>query len=297
MSLINFTALEASGLKMPSHPLGRSVVYHWLKIDRMNALYESHLQGLEGAAFVEALLSHLEIRVEVSDDDLRHLPEKGPFIVVSNHPFGFLDGVVMLHLMRRHPDFKVMANFFLGEFAPIRDRFIAVNPFSGQHPMNVQGMRRALAHVEAGGALGIFPAGEVATVQRGLGRVEDKAWHRSMVRLICKAGVPVVPIRFSGGNSAWFHLVGKIHPYLRTLSIPSELFKKRGATIGLRIGMAVSADVLRQTGGVEEAGAYLRACVNALAPARVKPDMGLQSLMKRVQPVVDAVDPLLLCDE
>lgn len=156
MSLINFTALEASGLKMPSHPLGRSVVHHWLKIDRMNALYESHLQGLEGAAFVEALLSQLEIRVEVSDDDLRHLPEKGPFIVVSNHPFGFLDGVVMLHLMRRHPDFKVMANFFLGEFAPICDRFIAVNPFSGQHPMNVQGMRRALAHVEGGGALGIF---------------------------------------------------------------------------------------------------------------------------------------------
>ena len=83
-------------------------------------------------------------------------------------------------------------------------------------------MKEALRHLSEGGALGLFPAGEVSAYQADSNSIEDKAWSRSVLKLIRKADVPVIPIYFKGSNSMLFQILGMIHPMLRTVKLPLE---------------------------------------------------------------------------
>jgi putative hemolysin len=265
MDLISFSRIEKMGLKFPKNPILKSFLFRYLKVRRMNRLYKAHLVGHQGIRFIEKLMGAMNIHFEIPPEELKNIPEKGPFLVISNHPYGFLDGVALINLVgRQRNDFKVLANYFLSEFEPIRDYFIPLNPFEGKNRMNVNGLRVALTHLRDGKPLGLFPAGEVATMQKGFGKIEDKEWDPAVIRFIKSAGVPVIPVYFFGSNSFIFHLLGKIHPYLRTLTIPSEFFKKQNKNIRLRVGKPVMPEELNEFADNEKAGRYLRTCLYAL---------------------------------
>ena len=99
------------------------------KISNMNKRYDkmSHLNGKD---FLDAVLENYEIDYEVPEDDLKRLPKAGPFITISNHPLGGIDGIVLLKIMLKYrPDYKVMANFLLQRFKPLAHYIFPVNPF------------------------------------------------------------------------------------------------------------------------------------------------------------------------
>lgn len=292
MELISFENLEKSGLKMPGNRLLQKLLFRYLKIERMNRLYREKLGHCQGIHFVDGLLQTMNIRVEVPVEELKNIPEKGPFIVMCNHPYGFLDGLTMLQLMgHRFESFKVLANYFLGEFGPIKDFFIPLNPFTSKVGMNISGLKIAMRHLADGQPLGIFPSGEVATMQHGFGKVEDKEWDIHTVRFMRKANVAIVPLYFFGQNSLKFHVLGKIHPYLRTLSIPSEFFKKEGQTVRLRVGKPIHPNELNTFDSDEKAGRFLRTCLTALGRHEVKQRFSGFNLRRSVapEPIVEPV--------
>lgn len=222
-----------------------------------NQLPSHSRQGLD---LIEATLNYLDIRIDVDEEALRKaIPAEGPFITVSNHPFGFLDGVILLLVIGRiRPDFRVVANFLLSYFAPIAELFITVNPFESRGPKGMGGMRKSLAQLHAGKGLGLFPAGEVSTWYKGQQGIADKEWSLSSMRLIRKAAVPVIPVYFHGHNSASFHWLGKLHPALRTLRIPAEFLKKRSSVIQMGIGNSISPDTIERYNSDEELRHFLR---------------------------------------
>ncbi|MEL7534464.1 MAG: lysophospholipid acyltransferase family protein [Bacteroidota bacterium] len=226
-------------------------------IDSMNRLYDS-VEAKEGLAFVEALFKQQAIRLEISGKGLEKLPKEGPFVTVSNHPFGFWDGLALLQLIQsQRPDFKVMANSLLEQIDPIQDAFIPVNPFDGNSKTNVDGLKKALHHLEEGKSLGIFPAGEVSSLHNG--NIVDRVWSRSVIKLIRKAEVAVVPIYFEGSNSALFHLLGLLHPNLRTAAIPAENMRRKNTVIKIKVGNPISVKEIKAINGVDRLGRYLRA--------------------------------------
>ena len=86
-------------------------------------------QGVE-PDFNAAILKGMNLHVELEEADLANIPKTGPVILVSNHPFGGIEGVVLLDILRRaRPDFKVMANYYLDAIPEMRKDFIFVNPF------------------------------------------------------------------------------------------------------------------------------------------------------------------------
>ncbi|MFT3740458.1 MAG: GNAT family N-acyltransferase [Breznakibacter sp.] len=292
MELISFSNLERSGLKMPENQLLKKLLFRYLKVERMNRLYRDKLKHCQGIHFVDGLLQTQNMHVEVPVEELKNIPEKGPFIVMANHPFGFLDGLTMIQLMAHHfPNFKVLANYFLGEFEPIKEFFIPLNPFTSKVGMNISGLKTAMRHLSDGYPLGIFPSGEVATMQKGFGKVEDKEWDVNVVRFMLKSNVPIVPFYFFGQNSLNFHLLGKIHPYLRTLSIPAEFFKKEGQTVRLRIGKPIMPGDLKAFENNEKAGRFLRTCLSALERHEVKQRFSGFNLRRgqKPEPIIDPV--------
>lgn len=270
-------------------------------LNRLNEFYAG-LPKKNGLEFLDAAFKELNITCKVDAAELANLPASGPFILVSNHPFGLLDGMLLIRVIcEKRPDFKVMANFMLQKIEPISQYFIYVDPFEGEEmkSKNIRGMKDAMKHLASGSSLGIFPAGEVSTYQKGFTNIRDKEWNVSVLKLMKRVSVPILPVYFHGSNRLIFHLLGKIHPSLRTATIPSEMFHKQNHEIKLRIGAALTVDEQKKFETAEDLGRYLRARVYALGSAwseRKTFQQRLQ-LLKRPQTIIDAVTPAALQKE
>ena len=237
-----------------------SAVMRLAKINKVNDLYDK-IKDLEGQEFFDKLLGELNIKYLAFQEDLAKIPKTGPFILVSNHPLGALDGVIMCKILTEiRPDFKVMGNFLLTKIKPMEPYVISVNPFEKRKEAysSMSGMREALKHLSDGGCLGIFPAGEVSNKNNEYNEILDKEWQEPALKLIKKAQVPVVPMYFHAKNSRLFYNVSKIHPDLQTLLLPSEMVNKREKPIKIRIGRPVTPKILNEYETPKELGEFLR---------------------------------------
>ena len=231
-----------------------------IKINEVNSIL-SNTRDLDGLGFIDKILEILKIRIDFKELEIKNFPSSGAFIAIANHPYGGIEGLVLLKLLCTiRPEAKLMANFLLKKIPNISQYLVAVNPFETiQHPSSVQGIKTTWKLLDEGVPIAIFPAGEVSAYQMEVQRVTDKQWHPVVGKLIAKANVPVVPVYFHGHNGLLFNLLGMIHPMLRTAKLPSELFNKQGYTIRLRIGKPVQKEKLAQYSNPTRLLGYLRA--------------------------------------
>lgn len=221
----------------------------------------------EPAAFAQAALSSLMVEWQADGEGLEGIPERGPAIVVANHPFGGVEGLVLLAaLHRRRPDVKLLANHLLGRMPGLRNALIPVNVF-GNARANLGALRAALKWVGSGGLLVIFPAGEVSHLQLRRREVADPPWHENIGRLVRQCRAPVVPVYFPGGNDWLFQAAGLLHPRLRTALLARALLKCRGRRLGMQVGRAIAWQRLDKLNSDRELIDYLRLRTYLLAGA------------------------------
>lgn len=263
---IKRTVLEYDDLrKMIPFFEGKEKFVNWLikflSLDKVNDLHD-HNCDTPGAPFVDGLLKELNISLRIDNEHvLDNLPE-GAFVTVSNHPFGALDGIILIKLMAsRRPNFKVMVNMFLNYISAMRPNFIAVDPLASEDPekraTTMKGIREAMIHVKRGNPLGFFPAGAVSKINKNM-RIVDREWQSTIIRLIQQLNVPVIPIYFHGHNSTWFNILGVISWKLRTLRLPSEVFRKKNKTFHISIGNPISVEEQAKYKTPEELGKFLK---------------------------------------
>jgi len=212
-----------------------------LRISTANKVYNKH-KHLNDLPFLKGLLDEFQIEFEIPEEDFKRIPKEGPFITISNHPLGGIDGILLLRLLVEHrPDYKIIANFLLHRIEPLKPYVMPVNPFETHKDTksSVAGIKNALLHLREGKPLGIFPAGEVSTYRDGKLMV-DKEWEEGAVKLIKKAKVPVIPIYFHAKNSRLFYVLSRISDTLRTAKLPSELLSQKNRVIKVRIGKPIS---------------------------------------------------------
>ncbi|MCG7500917.1 lysophospholipid acyltransferase family protein [Tenacibaculum sp. Mcav3-52] len=212
-----------------------------LRISTANEIYNKH-KHKKDLPFLNGLLDEFQIEFEIPEEDLKRIPKEGPFITISNHPLGGIDGILLLKLLLEHrADYKIIANFLLHRIEPLKPYVMPVNPFENHKDAksSVAGIKNALLHLREGKPLGLFPAGEVSTYRDGKLMV-DKEWEQGAVRLIKKAKVPVIPIYFHAKNSQLFYTLSKISDTLRTAKLPSELLSQKNRVIKVRIGKPIS---------------------------------------------------------
>ncbi|WP_445710533.1 GNAT family N-acyltransferase [Flavobacterium sp.] len=230
-----------------------------LKISTLNKIYDrnKHLEKLD---FLNAILDEFQIKFEIPEEDLKRLPKDGGYITISNHPLGGIDGILLLKLMlEREPDFKIIANFLLHRIEPMKPYIMPVNPFEEHKDAksSLIGIKETLRHLSDGKPLGMFPAGEVSTYKDGK-IVVDKAWEEGAIKIIKKAGVPVVPIYFHAKNSKLFYFLSKLNGTLRTAKLPSELLSQKNRVIKVRIGKPISVAEQNEYNTTETYGEFLR---------------------------------------
>ncbi len=217
-------------------------IEHLAGLRALNQKY-SRIQSIPaGLEFVNKALSEMCVSVEVTETDRARIPAQGPVLVVANHPFGAIEGLILTQLLGSYrSDFRIMANYLLNRIPQMQPLLIAVDPF--ERPIaatsNVAPMRQSIAWLNKGGMLAMFPAGVVSHLQLSKRRVAEPPWKRSVACLVRATGATVLPVFFDGCNSAMFQVAGLLHPMLRTALLPRELLNKQGQVVILRVGKPI----------------------------------------------------------
>ncbi len=235
------------------------VILRTTRLSKINNEYEKR-KHLKGEEFINSILNGFEIDYEIPEKDLRRIPNTGPFITISNHPLGGIDGMILMKtVLSQRSDFKVIANFLLHRLEPLKPYIMPVNPFEDHKDAksSISGIKAAISHLKEGNSLGIFPAGEVSTY-RDERSIVDRAWEPGAMKLIQKAGVPVIPIYFHAKNSMFFYRLAGLSDILRTAKLPSEMLTQKKRKIKVRIGNAIKPEELAAHPNLETFTAFLR---------------------------------------
>ena len=256
---------NALGLKGFFGTCVAGLAYGYLRLGKINRLFDG-AADYQGREFADHLLENMGITIDVSPEQLENIPKEGGFVMVSNHPFGGIEGVMLLSAIAKvRPDFKIMANFILSHIPNLKECFFAVNPFekNPEWKSSVGGIKGAIQHIAAGHGLGVFPAGEVSRYHDH-DYPEDLPWSTSIARIIKNANVPVIPAFWEGRNSKLFYAVDKIHPMLGTARLTKELINKHDQCFNLQIGKPILPAEIELYENPKDLAAYLRSRSYAL---------------------------------
>lgn len=267
--VLNYDDIRAMVPKLDGHPRLVNWLLKFLSVDKVNYVHRACCDT-PGPDFVRRLLfEQFKIKLRVDNEQvLDHLPE-GAFITVSNHPLGALDGIALIHLIAsRRPKYRVMVNMILGHITAMRPNFIAVDQSASTDPakraVSVAGIRQALRQLADGEPIGFFPAGAMSKTNWKYQTV-DREWQESVLQIIWRAKVPVIPIYFHDKNSLWCNFLGHALWQARSLRIPAEVFRKVGKTLHVSVGEPVSPEEQREhASNPNELGVYLREKTYAL---------------------------------
>jgi len=223
-------------------------VLEWLLApEGINRIVEAARETPE--TFFAGALKSIDVELACSEADRRRIPTKGPALLVCNHPFGMLEGLLLGALLERHrEDYRFVAHTLLASIPEIAECILPVDPFSSRDSMreNVQSLRRAQQWLQQGGLLVTFPAGEVSNLQGMPPAVIDPAWNTRLFRIAKRQGVPVIPAFFHGRNSLTFQFAGLLYPAIRSALLCRELMNKRGGRFTLAVGTPIRPEQMGQ---------------------------------------------------
>ncbi len=207
-------------------------------IRRFEAMGVPHGQGFWAQA-----LGVMGIDLVTPQEQIENIPERGPLVIVANHPHGLVDGMVLAELIgRRRTDYKILTRSLLTGVAEIDDFMIPV-PFPHEPDAlerNLEMRKKAMEHLKQGGCVVLFPAGEVASAKTWLGPAIEKEWHAFTAKMVLRSEAQVLPIYFQGQNSRWYQIANKLSAVLRQSLLLYEvrhaLNKPQAPVVGEVIG-------------------------------------------------------------
>jgi putative hemolysin len=242
-----------------------------LMLSRLNAVYGEIVEKDDVKGFVDESLEKLGIAYEAREEDIWMVPKTGAFLVVANHPFGGVEGLILCALLLKvRTDVRIMANYLLERIPQLRPVLLCVDPFGAREAVrkNLKPLKEAMGWLKGGHSLVVFPAGEVSHFDVRERRVVDPKWHYTVARIARATQAPVLPVFFDGANSPLFQVAGMVHPRLRTALLPRELLNKAGKTIKVRIGSPIPSSRIGTFENDEKLVTYLRMRTYALKHRR-----------------------------
>jgi putative hemolysin len=249
--------------------------------------------------FIRRALSLLDINYQVSTGQINSIPKQNGLVIVANHPFGGIDGLLLAHIVRQvRNDVKILANGFLKKIPALESLFFDIDPINQKKSMqkNVVSLKHAVRWVKEGGCLIVFPAGEVSHLTLREHRISDPDWNETISKLILLTESSVIPVFFRGNNSINFQVLGLIHPYLRTILLPRELLKKSKSKIELNIGQAIHFNKIRKLKS-DTLIRFLRLTTYALGSNKQGSNLNKKENAGTNINIITAIPPELLTEE
>lgn len=207
--------------------------------------YENDID--ENNSFWDVVTRRYGLTLEVIAGSLQNIPTEGPVVVISNHPYGILDGLMMGKILSTtRTDFKIMAHKVFSKAEEISESILPIS-FDGTKEamaMNLRTRKEALNYINQGGAVGVFPGGSVSSPQRMFSRPMDPEWGTFSAKMISRSNATVVPVFFEGYNSRRFHVAGRMSRTLRTALLVNEFKRRVNKPVKIAVGEPMTRDAL-----------------------------------------------------
>ena len=182
------------------------------------------------------------VTIDIMQGELGDIPVDQPFIVVANHPYGILDGLVMGSVLAQSgANFKIIANDIFNKAREISDKILPISFKNTREAisLNLRTRKNAITHLSHGGAIGIFPGGTVSTSSKLFSQPADPSWRSFTAKMIFKSNALVVPIFFDGNTSSIFQLASHLHPNIRAGLLLREFKLRLDKPVRIVIGKPI----------------------------------------------------------
>ena len=234
--------------------------------------YENEVAA--GRDFWEVILEKYNIRLNILGGSLENIPKKGPVVVVANHPYGILDGLMLGYILSTtRTDFRILAHRVFKKAQDLDKVILPINFDETRDGMaqNIETRKKAISYLSNGGCVGIFPGGTVSTSVKPFGKAMDPSWRKFTARLIAKSKAQVVPIYFEGSNSRLFQIASHLHYNLRMALLIKEFRRRTNDKVSVVVGEAFSEHKINEyKKSAEELMNFLRTETYKLSPAKTK---------------------------
>ncbi len=196
----------------------------------------------QGRDFWDVMTDRYGLSLEIAGGSLSNIPTDGPLIVIANHPYGILDGLMMGRILAHvRGDFRILANSVFRKAEDL-NRVVLPVSFDGTKDavqLNINTRKIAVDYLVQGGAIGVFPGGTVSTAARPFGPPMDPGWRNFTAKMIAKSGATVVPIYFDGHNSRLFQLASHLHQTLRLALLIKEFRARVDEPVRVVVGQPI----------------------------------------------------------
>jgi len=227
----------------------------------------------QGRDFWQVMVERYGLSLDVVAGSLEMIPRDGPVVLIANHPYGILDGLMMGHILSSaRGDFRIMAHQIFSRATDLSKVILPISFDESKEALalNLETRRMALDYLRQGGAIGIFPGGTVSTGARPFSRPMDPGWRGFTARMIAKSEATVVPIYFDGHTSRIFQVASHLHVTLRMGLLLKEFRKRVDTPVRVVVGKPIPRSALSVHGGdTKSLMAFLRARTYELSPSPV----------------------------
>jgi putative hemolysin len=187
--------------------------------------------GLSDVALIDRLLEQFEFRSVVRQNEKEHIPSSGKVVIVANHPVGVLDGLALLKTIAEiRSDVRMIGSAELNEVAELSGVLMPLDK-GVERESQMDAIHR---HLDAGGALIVFPAEEVARL--GPTGIKDGRWRTSFLAIAELAHAPILPVFLEVRNSPLWHLASMIRRPLATLNLVRDSLLHNQDAMVIRVG-------------------------------------------------------------
>ena len=216
-----------------------------LRLIRRAAGYEREMSL--GRSFWQVVPERYGLQLRVIGGQLSNIPRAGPLVVIANHPFGILDGLMMGNLLHQtRGDFRILANSVFMKAEALRRVVLPISFDATKEAqrLNIATREDSLHYLGQGGVIGVFPGGTVSTSATPFSRPMDPAWRNFTAKMISKSGATVVPVYFAGQNSRLFQWASHLHSNLRLGLLIKEFRSRLDEPVDVVIGEPLAAGQL-----------------------------------------------------
>ncbi|WP_170330534.1 lysophospholipid acyltransferase family protein [Ruegeria arenilitoris] len=201
----------------------------------------------KGRDFWSVMVERYGLSLDVVGGSLTNIPKNRPLILIANHPYGILDGLMMGHILSQaRGDFRILANHVFRKAEDLNRIILPISFDETKEAMklNLETRKNALNYLGEGGAIGIFPGGTVSTAAKPFSHPMDPGWRGFTARMVAKSNATVVPVFFDGHTSRLFQIASHLHYTLRMGLLIKEFKKRVDTPVKVVIGEPIGRDVL-----------------------------------------------------
>lgn len=229
---------------------------------KIKKLYFDYVEAdLNPANFWTDALDRLGISIDLHTEDGATIPKTGPTVIIANHPYGVIDGLVLCALMSNvRQDYKIITHRVLRQAPATMDKILPIDFDETDAALanNLQTRRDAEAFLAGGGAVVIFPSGAISLADNLVGAARDPEWKNFAAKLATKPGTVTVPFLFDGQNSPLFMAARKLSLAFAYSLMFREIVKLMGTSVSLTMRRPVTAEFLQAQGTRKDITQYLR---------------------------------------